>query len=211
MAALSADEARGALVLDLRRAGVADLDLLRAIETVPREMFLPHALADLGPRNCPLPIACGQTMHSPGTIAAMISALQVNSGHRVLQIGAGAGYATAILSRLAGEVVAFERFATLAREAAGRLAALGCANVAVHHADGLEAPEAWGAFDRILIHATFGAPPPSLFGVLSATGRIVCGLEGREGERLAILSSGIAQRLAPCRLGRPLSGVARAL
>ena len=77
-----------------------EANVLRAIETVPREIFVPHRLRDLAARNCPLPIACGQTMEAPGDLAAMLEALDLQSTHRVLEVGAGSGYSTAVLSRL---------------------------------------------------------------------------------------------------------------
>lgn len=207
----AANDARGALVLELRRSGVSNVDILRAIETVPRELFTPFRLRDLANRNCPLPIACGQTMHSPGVIAAMLTALAVEPHHRVMEIGAGAGYALAILSRLAREVVSFERFNSLAVEARARLAGLDVVNAEIVVADGFAAPERHGQFDRIIVHAALPSPPEKLFGALKPSGRIVCGLDGRDGERVAIVSPGVVQRLQSCRLGRPLSGVARAL
>lgn len=204
-------DARGALVLELRRAGLSNVDVLRAIETVPRELFTPFRLRDLANRNCPLPIACGQTMHAPGVIASMLTALDLAPDHRVMEIGAGAGYALAILARLAREVVSFERFRSLAVEARARLARLGVTNAEIVVADGFAAPERYGQFDRIVVHAALPAPPERLFVALKPGGRIVCGLDGREGERIAIVSPGVVQRLQPCRLGRPLAGVAAAL
>ena len=208
---LASDETRGALVLELRRAGLSDTNILRAIETVPRESFTPFRLRDLANRNCPLPIACGQTMHAPGLIAAMLAGLAIEPHHRVMEIGTGAGYALAILARLAREVVSFERFRSLSVEARARLTQLGVTNVEIVCADGFAQPEAYGQFDRIIVHAALSAPPERLFGALKPSGRIVCGFDGKEGERIAILSPGVVQRLGPCRLGRPLAGVAQVL
>lgn len=205
------DESRGALVLELRRAGVADTNVLRAIETTPRELFVSHRLRDLANRNCPLPIACGQTMHAPGLVAQMCVALDVRTDHRVLEIGSGAGYGLAILAQLAREVVSFERFRTLASEARARLQRSATTNVMVHWGDGLAEQRAQGQFDRILAHVGFAAAPEMLFAALAPGGRIVCGLDGREGERIAIVSPEAVQTLGPCRLGRPLTGVSRAL
>ena len=140
----TAVEARGALLLALRQAGVRDVDVLRAIETVQREIFTPFALRDLAQRNCALPIACGQTMEAPGDLAAMLEALQIQPGHRVMEIGAGSGYSTAVLARLARDVVAFERFRSLSVEANARLFAL--ANVAL--ADQTPKP-------KVALNATF--------------------------------------------------------
>ena len=124
-------------VLRLRARGLADVAVLRALETVPRHLFVPHLYADLAWRDIALPIACGQTMSEPFTLARVMEALRVAPGHRVLEVGAGSGYATAILARLGAEVVSFERYRTLATEASVRLRELGFANARVIHGDGL--------------------------------------------------------------------------
>src|SRR5437763_16233687 len=91
---------RGALLLKLRTQGFRNTDVLRAIETIPREAFVPHQLADLAQRDLPLPIACGQTMSEPSLVARMLEALDVHGDHRVLEIGTGSGYVTAIVASL---------------------------------------------------------------------------------------------------------------
>ncbi|HPG02133.1 MAG: protein-L-isoaspartate(D-aspartate) O-methyltransferase [Hyphomicrobiales bacterium] len=211
----TAVEARGALLLALRQAGVRDVDVLRAIETVQREIFTPFALRDLAQRNCALPIACGQTMEAPGDLAAMLEALQIQPGHRVMEIGAGSGYSTAVLARLASEVVAFERFRSLSVEANARLQQLGVGNAIVHCADGLAAPETFGRFDRILAHVRLDAPDPRLIGALAPNGRLVCALPAKVGQGgdlcIVVAPQGDVWRLRPSRLGAALSGVAAAL
>src|SRR5947209_13943797 len=118
-------ENRAALLLKLRIQGIRNVDVLRAIETIPREMFVPHQFADLAQRDLPLPIACGQTMSEPSLVAGMLEALDLNGNHRVLEIGTGSGYVTAILAILAKNVVSIERFHTLASGARTRLESLG--------------------------------------------------------------------------------------
>ncbi|MFV0281831.1 MAG: protein-L-isoaspartate O-methyltransferase family protein, partial [Rhodoblastus sp.] len=179
----SADVARGALLLALRQAGVRDVDVLRAIETVPRENFTPFALRDLAQRNCPLPIACGQTMEAPGDLAEIFEALQLDPTHRVMEIGAGSGYSAAVLSRLVKEVVAFERFRSLSLEACARLEQSGVRNVEIHCADGLAGPERFGRFDRIIVYARLPAPDARLpapyarlLGALAPNGLMFCAL-----------------------------------
>ncbi len=208
-------EARGALLLALRQAGVRDVDVLRAIETVQREIFVPFALRDLAQRNCALPIACGQTMEAPGDLAGMLEALQLEAGHRVMEIGAGSGYSTAVLSRLARDVVAFERFRALSVEANARLARLGVENAVVHCADGLAAPETFGRFDRILVHALLPSPEPRLLGALAPGGLMLCGLpdETGQGETCALVHAdgGLARRFRAGRIAAVLSGGSKAL
>ena len=114
-----------AFLLRLRARGIADVTVLRALETVPRERFVPHRYRDLALRDIALPIACGQTMPEAWLVARMMEGLDLAPNHRVLEVGAGSGYATAILARLAGEVVSCEIFEPLAVECAQRLARLG--------------------------------------------------------------------------------------
>lgn len=122
------------------------------MEMVPRHTFVPHHYQDLAARELALPIGCGQTLDEPWLIARMIEALAIRKDHRVLQIGAGSGYATALLAHLAGEVIGLERYQSLASAAQTRLADLGLTNAAVVWADGLELPSL-EPFDRILVHA----------------------------------------------------------
>src|SRR5947209_15788299 len=154
-------ENRAALLLKLRTQGIRNTDVLRAIEPIPREMFVPHQLGDLAQRDLPLPIACGQTMSEPSLVARMLEALDVRGEHRVLEIGTGSGYVTAILASLAGEVVSIERFHTLAAGARTRLEALGFDKVEVICADGFAAGIV-GSFDRILVHLALDGVPASL-------------------------------------------------
>jgi len=166
-------EEKAAFLLRLRSGGIRDLDLLRALEKVPREMFVPHRFVDLARRDLALPIGCGQTLTEPSLVARMIAALGLTQDHRVLEIGTGSGYATAILAEIAAQVVSIERFQTLAIAARLRLERLGKQNVEVIFADGLSVPAAAGPFDRILVHARLDELPAAFAAVLSQDGRIV--------------------------------------
>jgi protein-L-isoaspartate(D-aspartate) O-methyltransferase len=172
-AAAARAEDKAAFMLRLRASGIRDLDLLRALEQVPREMFVPHRFVDLARRDLALPIGCGQTLSEPSLVARMIEALGVLPEHRVLEIGTGSGYATAILAEIAAQVVSIERFQTLAIAARLRLERLGKANVKIIFADGLAIPPDAGTFDRILMHGRLPDVPPSLVALLAETGRIV--------------------------------------
>jgi protein-L-isoaspartate(D-aspartate) O-methyltransferase len=158
--------------LRLRERGYRETPLLRAFELVPRESFAPRRYADLARRDMALPLACGQTMTAPLALARLISLAAVEPRHRVLEIGGGSGYATAILAHLAGEVVSVERFRSLAVEAEGKLASLGPKNVAVLHADGL-AGLARGVFDRIVVDGRLPAWPQQLVDSLAPGGMLV--------------------------------------
>jgi protein-L-isoaspartate(D-aspartate) O-methyltransferase len=221
-AARAAFEERAALLLAVRQAGVRDISVMRAIEAVPREAFAPYKFRDLANRNMALPLGCGQTMSRPADLGRRIEALRVGRGHRVLEIGAGSGYGTAILARLAREVVTLERYETLAIEAARRLAALPAANASALHADGLAPARTLGAFDRIVAQAAFEAAPTALLEMLSPGGAMVyvrheaAGGEKRPRQRLIKvdrIEGGQLREtdLGPHSLGAATPGIAKAL
>lgn len=207
----AAAQATMAFLLRLRARGVSDRAVLRALESVPRQLFAPHRFADLALRDIALPIPHGQIMPEPLFVARAMEALAVEPGHRALEIGAGSGYTTAVLARLAKEVVTVEYFEALAVECRGRLARLGIDNVVVRHGDGLTLAGELGLFDRIIVHGIVDGLPPSLAGALAEDGVIVLGRAGGQGGgRLARIADtpgeGLVETiLGPCRLG-PLIG-----
>jgi protein-L-isoaspartate(D-aspartate) O-methyltransferase len=153
--------------------GIRDRPLLAAFRAVPREAFVEPAVADLAYDDAPLPIDEGQTISQPYVVALMIEALGVGPGDRVLEVGAGSGYAAAILSRLAERVYAIERRPALAAVARDRLHRLGYGNVEIRTGDGtLGLPDA-APFDAILVSAGGPAIPNALIDQLSAGGRLV--------------------------------------
>src|SRR3954462_4998691 len=133
--------------LILRRRGISDQAVLRAMEEIPRELFVEPADRDDAYRDSALGIACGQTISQPFVVAYMTEQLQLRKHHRVLEIGTGSGYQAAILSRLCGHVLSIERYRTLADSARARLAELGCDNVEVSLGDGFDVPANAGTFD----------------------------------------------------------------
>jgi len=144
-----------------------------AQRAVPRELFLPSTLLARAEEDKPLPIGFEQTTSQPSLIAFMIAQLEVGPSSRVLEIGTGSGYQTAILSRLAGEVFSIERIPVLAAEARARLAQLGCRNVALRVDDGTRGwPEA-APFDAIVVAAAAPEIPPALPAQLQVGGRLV--------------------------------------
>lgn len=215
-------EARAALLLQVRRAGVRDLAVMRAIESVPREFFAPYRFKDLAARNMSLPIGCGQFMPPTADLAQRFEALEIQQHHRVLEIGTGSGYGAAVLSRLARLVASIERYQTLAIEAGKRLEQLMVTNAFVLHADGLSPPSSLGSFDRIVMHMSLEAPPRAILDALSPRGVLIFGRlqpaepDKRRAERLIRLTreaDGSFQEsdLGPCRLGAALAGAALAL
>src|SRR2546423_11872577 len=133
--------------LSLRRRGISDQTILRAMEEVPREVFVTPADRSHAYRDSALGIACGQTISQPFVVAYMTEQLQLQKHHRVLEIGTGSGYQAAILSRLSSQVLTIERYRTLADRARARLVGLGCFNVEVMLGDGLDIPARAGHFD----------------------------------------------------------------
>ncbi len=160
------------LILTLRQEGITDPDVLRAIETVPRSMFIAPDLADLAYEDCVLPIGCGQTLERPSVVAAMLQALELGSRRdaRVLIVGVGSGYTTALVMELASYVAGIERYRRLADRSVKNLVRAGVDSVQVKHGDGLEGWRSAGPFDRILLTGAVESVPDALLGQLGKGG-----------------------------------------
>lgn len=157
----------------LRRRDISDPLVLQAFATVPREAFVPDHLADHAYDDAPLPIGAGQTISQPYVVAMTVQALRLRGGERVLEVGAGSGYAAAILGSMVREVDTVERIAELARTAAERLERLGFTNVHVHHGDGTLGWPQNAPYEAICVAAGAPKPPPSLLDQLAVGGRLV--------------------------------------
>src|ERR1017187_6539276 len=153
--------------------GVGDELVLDAMRKVPRELFLPKNLREFAYEDSPLPIAGEQTISQPYIVAFMAEALMLKGGEKVLEIGAGSGYAAAVLSEIAANVCTVERLGQLADKAAATLADLGYDNVHVLHGDGTRGWPEHAPYDAIVVAA--GAPqvPESLKQQLKLGGRLV--------------------------------------
>jgi protein-L-isoaspartate(D-aspartate) O-methyltransferase len=195
----------------LRRRGISDERVLEAMAAVPRERFVGDRFRGRAYADGALPIGDGQTISQPWVVAAICEGLALTGDERVLEIGTGSGYSTAILARLAREVVSIERIEALAAEARERLRELDAGNVEIRVADGsLGAPEL-APFDAIAVHATAPAPPRNLLGQLEIGGRMVIPLTERRADMLTVITrtgdavdaetgEGFASvRIAPCR------------
>jgi protein-L-isoaspartate(D-aspartate) O-methyltransferase len=159
--------------LTLRRRGISDQSVLRAMEDIPRDAFVTAADRADAYRDSALGIACGQTISQPFVVAYMTEQLQLKKPNRVLEIGTGSGYQAAILSRLCSQVLTIERYRTLADSARARLAKLGCDNVEVMLGDGFDIPPSAGTFDRIIVTAAMEQIPESLMQRLEPGGILI--------------------------------------
>jgi len=202
--------------LTLRRRGISDQAVLRAMEEIPREAFVEDVDRADAYRDSALGIACGQTISQPFVVAYMTEQLHLQKQHRVLEIGTGSGYQAAILSRLAGQVLTIERFRTLADTARARLERLGCDNVEVMFGDGFDIPPGAGQFDRIIVTAAMEQIPESLIERLEPGGILIAPVGPHHGVqtlmRLARTDAGIERKeLVDVRFVPALPGVAREL
>ena len=203
-------------LLGLRRRGIADPAVLRAMDEVPREHFVESSFVDTAYADQALPIACGQTISQPYVVAFMTEQLGVRPDHRVLEVGTGSGYQAAILSRLAREVISVERYRTLAESARIRLSTLGYDNIAVQVGDGLAGVPERAPFDRIMVTAAAETIPEPLIAQLADGGIMVLPLGPHNGpQRLVKLMktpSGVSQEdLIGVRFVPLLPGKAREL
>jgi protein-L-isoaspartate(D-aspartate) O-methyltransferase len=171
----------------IRRRGVSDPLVLRAMEAVPRHEFVPAGILHSAYEDSPLAIGEGQTISQPYMVAAMTEALQLTGTQRVLEIGAGSGYQAAVLSLLAREVIAIESRPLLARAARERLAQQGYSNVSVEIADGSQGWPAAAPYDAILAAAAAPAVPAPLIEQLADGGRLVIPIGTREHQELHLI------------------------
>ena len=157
----------------LRRRGITDRQILDAFLSVPREAFVSDAYADRAYGDYPLPIEAGQTISQPYIVALMIEAAGIKAGDKVLEVGAGSGYAAAVISLIAGRVIAIERQHELVEVASARIARLGYDNVEIVEGDGTRGLPEEAPFDAILAAASGTHVPKALLEQLADGGHIV--------------------------------------
>ncbi len=202
--------------LALRRRGISDQSVLRAMEEVPRERFVAANDRDHAYRDSALGIACGQTISQPFVVAYMTEQLQLNREHRVLEIGTGSGYHAAVLSRLCKHVLTIERYRTLADTARQRLEKLGYYNIEVILGDGFDVPAGGGDFDRIIVTAAMEQIPEKLLQRLEVGGILIAPVGPHHGTqtlvRVTRTETGFERKeLVDVRFVPALPGVAREL
>jgi protein-L-isoaspartate(D-aspartate) O-methyltransferase len=193
--------ARDRLVAELRRSGVRDEKVLDTIAQIPRHEFVDHALAGRAYENNALPIGHAQTISQPLVVAHMTEVLL--NGKRlkkVLEIGTGSGYQTAVLARLVDTVFTVERIKALTEVARMRLARLGCRNVHFGYADGMAGWQPYAPYDGILVTAAAASVAPALIEQLAPGGRLVVPV-GRGGDQQLKLIEKIGQRCRESDLG----------
>lgn len=157
----------------IQARGIVDSRVLQAMKTIPRHLFVDEALMDQAYQDSPLPIGQNQTISQPYIVALMTAAMQLKGKEKVLEIGTGSGYQTAILASLADQVFSIERLAVLANTARRRLDQLNIYNVAIRVGDGTYGWKEEAPFDAIIV--TAGAPdiPKTYISQLSVGGRLV--------------------------------------
>lgn len=181
---------RARLVETLRAKGVRDLAVLRAFAETPRHLFVPEALWRRAYDDVALPIGDGQTISQPFTQARYLEALQLRGPERVLEIGTGSGYQTALLCTLAAQVFSVERVQSLAIRAQQALLAAGTRNVSVLLGDGTLGWSAYAPYDAILVAAGGPEIPPPLVEQLTPSGRLLIPLGARGAQTLTLVERG---------------------
>lgn len=174
-----AGQRRRMLERDLRQRGIDDPRLLAAFDAVPREEFVPDAELGHAYSDRAVPLDAGQTVSQPFVVAVMLDALHLKAPMRLLEVGAGSGYAAAVAGQIVREVVGLERIGSLATDAAARLTRLGIQNVEIHHADGQDGWAQRAPYDAILVSAATDKLPQSLISQLADGGRIVAPVGSR--------------------------------
>lgn len=161
------------LVMFLRQKGISDTRLLSAFETTPRRFFVEPGFQDQAYANRPLPIACGQTLPAPLTLAMIAHFAKLDSEHKILLVGAGSGYFAAVLSKLVRRVYTVERYKTLCQSAELRFSQLEITNIVTDHRDGLKGWAGQAPYDRIILAGSVGSLPKALCAQLSSDGQLL--------------------------------------
>ena len=167
------DEKKMQFILSVRSKGVVDDNVLKAIESLNREHFLKGVFAQRAYEDTPLPIECGQTISKPSVVGIMTQALKITTRDKILEIGTGSGYQTAILSKLARRVYSIERFKPLYDEARQIFKQLNLNNITPIWGDGSQGIVEQQPFDRIIVTAAAEDPPPILLNQLKVGGIMI--------------------------------------
>lgn len=216
MAADAEREGFAAFMLRMRARGLGSKALFSAMEMTPRAGFIPSQWTGAAWSERMLPIGCGEAIEGCDLQAQVIEALELSSGHRVLEIGTGSGFTAAVIARLSGRVVSLDRYRTLVAEAQARWESLGIANAVARHADGRDGLAGEGPFDRIVAWAAFDDLPRRFVDQLATGGIMICPVGPEEEPQTMMKLVKIGSRfertdLASVRLQPLLKGAAEAI
>jgi protein-L-isoaspartate(D-aspartate) O-methyltransferase len=178
---------RRALIGRMQEKGIRDLEILRLFDMVPRHQFVPHAVAHRAYEDAAIPIGFGQTASQPSLQALYMQLLEISPNDRVLEIGTGSGFQTAVLAHLADRVYSIERIPELASRAREALDALRLANVALLVGDGTVGWSRYAPYDAILVAAAAPDVPGPLVDQLAEGGRMLVPVGGRDAQRLLMV------------------------
>ena len=185
------NESKALLMLKLRQNGVSNPEILKSIETIDRSSFISKSFLNRSLEDIPLPIECGQTISQPSLVAFMIQQLEIPYRSKVLEIGTGSGYQTAILSRLSSRVYSIERYKKLVDMAKLRLANLNISNVIILLMDGFFGYSLQAPFDRIILTAAVEEIPNLLISQLKVGGIMIIpvGLSNQKQSLLKVIKT----------------------
>lgn len=210
------DQQKIELIMGLRARGIRDTKVLEAIETVPRELFVPEAFQDLAYADQALPIECGQTLSQPFIVAFMTDRLKVTERMKVLEVGTGSGYQTTILAQLCRRVYTIERYRTLLKSAEKRFTTLRQANITTLLGDGNRGWPKQAPFERIIVTAAAPQLPRTLIEQLAIGGIIIVPVEVSPGKQEILRitrteNDFIRESLMPVRFVALVEGIARGM
>jgi len=213
---MNGDPRKIELIMHLRNQGVRDVRVLEAMERIPRELFLPEIFAHQAYADQAMPIACGQTISQPFIVAFMTDRLKISKRMKVLEIGTGSGYQTAILSLICRRVYTIERYRSLLAAAVERFEQLRLSNITTMLGDGSKGWPAQAPFERIIVTAAARGPPQALVEQLAVGGIMIVPVDVSESRqelvRITRGSRGIeTEKLLDVRFVPLVEGVARDL
>jgi protein-L-isoaspartate(D-aspartate) O-methyltransferase len=209
-------ESFAAFLLRLRGKGIGSKELTAALEATPRHMFLPGQWQSVGWSERMVPIECGEAIEGADLQATVIAALELNNGHRVLEVGTGSGFTAAVMGRLAARVITLDRYKTLVEQARQRFEKLGLANVIARYADGANGLPGEGPFDRIIAWTAFDGLPRPFVDQLSSGGIMIAPIGPGDGVQVLAKLTKVGSRfertdIANARLQPIMKGVAAVL
>jgi len=158
---------------DVIRQGIKNKSILNVMRDIDRRNFVSKEYSDIAYDDCAIPLGENQTISQPFIVAFMTENLKLKPRHKVLEIGTGSGFQTAVLSKLADLVVSVEINEVLAKKASIRLNQLGYSNISLHHSDGIQGISKYAPYDRILVSAASDKIPKKLFDQLSINGQMI--------------------------------------